>query len=269
MKNSKTPHRGFTLIELLVVISIISLLMAILLPVLSSTREQASKTKCASNIRQLHLMITYYAGDERGFYPPVDSNRPNAWIQWRTPANNWYAFGGAYDGYFTSKQVMLCPSRDEKLVDGNYDGEIFDQTTYYIAAGTGVQPITSSGSRNFWGRIVRNGSTADNQWYMWTPNNEFGGRTFETYGDGTTLYGSIYIYPDSEQPAFVEPHTPEGLASSPLWVPFGYSNVLSGILQSHTDGGNVHFIDGHGRWAKSSESTERIRTQLLSNSFYF
>jgi prepilin-type N-terminal cleavage/methylation domain-containing protein len=56
-------RRGFTLIELLVVIAIIAILAAILFPVFAQAREQARKTQCLSNGRQLGTAIMMYAQD--------------------------------------------------------------------------------------------------------------------------------------------------------------------------------------------------------------
>lgn len=49
----RCPKRAFTLIELLVTISIISLLLAVLLPALSMARERTKMIKCLSNMRSI------------------------------------------------------------------------------------------------------------------------------------------------------------------------------------------------------------------------
>ncbi|MDD3806111.1 MAG: DUF1559 domain-containing protein [bacterium] len=65
--------RGFTLIELLVVISIIALLAAILFPVFGKARENARKTTCMSNLKQIGTALWMYAQDEGAgaIFPPA------------------------------------------------------------------------------------------------------------------------------------------------------------------------------------------------------
>lgn len=60
MIQKKQTKKAFTLIELLVVISIITLLMGILLPALSSVREHARSTVCLTNVRRLALAGVMY-----------------------------------------------------------------------------------------------------------------------------------------------------------------------------------------------------------------
>jgi prepilin-type N-terminal cleavage/methylation domain-containing protein len=60
---------GFTLIELLVVIAIIAILAAILFPVFARAREQARKTTCLSNLKQIGTAAMMYVQDYDETFP--------------------------------------------------------------------------------------------------------------------------------------------------------------------------------------------------------
>jgi prepilin-type processing-associated H-X9-DG protein/prepilin-type N-terminal cleavage/methylation domain-containing protein len=63
----------FTLIELLVVIGIIAVLASMLLPALRKSREMAKQVRCSSNLKQLGLAFSMYAGDYNGFLGGYDT----------------------------------------------------------------------------------------------------------------------------------------------------------------------------------------------------
>ena len=60
---------AFTLVELLVVVSIVALLLGILLPAITSARQAAVKTTCASNLKQIGAAVQIYQGDDAERFP--------------------------------------------------------------------------------------------------------------------------------------------------------------------------------------------------------
>ncbi len=67
--HGKRGSNAFTLVELLVVVAIIAIMASILLPGLSRAREYAYYTRCKSNLRQIGIGFTLYAGENKGKMP--------------------------------------------------------------------------------------------------------------------------------------------------------------------------------------------------------
>jgi prepilin-type N-terminal cleavage/methylation domain-containing protein/prepilin-type processing-associated H-X9-DG protein len=68
-KRCGSGSRGFTLIELLVVVAIIAVLISILLPALSSARNNAKAVKCGANLHSVGQAFGVYLAEYRGAYP--------------------------------------------------------------------------------------------------------------------------------------------------------------------------------------------------------
>lgn len=105
----KRNNTAFTLIELLVVIAIISILAAILFPVFARARENARRSSCMSNLKQIGLGFMMYVQDHDEKYPNVsyDTGDQVVYPSGVTFDNNWVV---RIYPYVKSVQLFNCPS---------------------------------------------------------------------------------------------------------------------------------------------------------------
>lgn len=118
---TKRRSRAFTLIELLVTIVIIAILEAILFPVFARARENARRSSCMSNLKQIGLGIMMYVQDYDDTYPSVqryisgDSGSTTYWYYTIRP-------------YLKNDQIYRCPS-------SSWGGSTDVNSARYIRAG--------------------------------------------------------------------------------------------------------------------------------------
>jgi prepilin-type N-terminal cleavage/methylation domain-containing protein/prepilin-type processing-associated H-X9-DG protein len=114
MRRMRRRESGFTLIELLVVIAIIAILAAILFPVFARARENARKSTCQSNLRQMAMGMIQYVQDydermPQCRYTPDSNQLPSPFTG--TPVN--FSWPHLIAPYLKNTGVMKCPS-DER-----------------------------------------------------------------------------------------------------------------------------------------------------------
>ena len=120
MKNQfpQKARAAFTLIELLFVIAIIAILAAILFPVFARARENARRSSCQSNLKQLGLGIMQYTQDYDERLPgsvggTAGNNLEGGWMVYSSfgeTGNTYNPAKGSIYPYVKSSQIFVCPS---------------------------------------------------------------------------------------------------------------------------------------------------------------
>ena len=216
------PAQGFTLIELLVVMAIISLLAAILFPVFARARENARRTSCLNNIKQIALGLMQYAQDYDERLPHYPGNTVEA-----DHVDPWYH--AKLQPYVKSYQIFRCPSTRGTTAarsDGNYP-------TYGLV---GRPPNANNpGYVYFYLGFHLAQAKEPARTYLLTETQDYA--RYESHG-----WGSPYTTMAATLPPFVS------LAE----VYPTEANRMSARFKAdrHFDGYNTVFLDGHAKWIK-------------------
>jgi prepilin-type N-terminal cleavage/methylation domain-containing protein/prepilin-type processing-associated H-X9-DG protein len=219
---------GFTLIELLIVIAIIAILAAILFPVFSRARENARRSSCQSNLKQIGLSIAQYVQDYDERYPfgVHTGNAPlTSWDSVITPYLQKVAHANA-------PQLFLhCPS---------------DPSVGTSGALTGVPSRSYAMPRTYNNANFHNmGMSADNgiARHMSDIANPVGTILLSEIKMGSSIYGS------NAGAILDRPITVDASNKGQDWDTPG--------VPMHFDGYNYLFCDGHVKWLKPQST---IRT---------
>ena len=181
----KQPRQaGFTLIELLVVIAIIAILAAILFPVFQRVRENARRTACLSNMKQLGLGVVQYTQDYDEKMPSVtDGNSGNntlgGWIYFTnfgTPNVKFDPTQGSVYSFTKSTGIYVCP--DDSAAQSSHDSYAISScvasgtakpagATNYVRPGKGLSSFdNSAGTLLFCEEASGSGNASTNDAYL-------------------------------------------------------------------------------------------------------
>jgi prepilin-type N-terminal cleavage/methylation domain-containing protein/prepilin-type processing-associated H-X9-DG protein len=228
----RNRKQGFTLIELLVVIAIIAILAAILFPVFARARENARRTSCLSNLKQIGLAVQQYTQDYDELLPQGLSNGESV-------------FDVQLQPYIKSIQMTRCPSAKNT-------GQISYSVNPWMwgeNASTAIAAIPSTAETIYAADGTQMGSGGSTRQFMINTSGDFwsGGYPWNDDADPnqTLLYNAAW---DVDPDAWTgDAHNGDGM-----------------VRYRHLEGANFVYIDGHAKWARRGNTRVRnwnYRTQ--------
>jgi prepilin-type processing-associated H-X9-DG protein/prepilin-type N-terminal cleavage/methylation domain-containing protein len=121
-KITRTP--AFTIIELLVVIAVIAIIAALVFPVFARSREEARKTTCKENLKQIGQATIMYAADYDETYPSswgwdANDHQRSSETMWRVCLTKYFGKVGSSSG-----------SSGESSGNGNFFGTYSGEPWY-------------------------------------------------------------------------------------------------------------------------------------------
>lgn len=248
---------GFTLIELLVVISIIALLMSILIPTLGRAREQARRTHCANNLKQITLALTMYALDNDDKLPLQTFEDYWIWDMSYFATDLVLASGG-------DRKTFYCPSEMSRNIDEfwRYDEAAANPQRFK----QNIEPVDPERRRRT-NRVI-------GYYYMvdcevrrrYHPENappykDWVVKVSQKNAASADLINDIVLsVTANEDSDFAEVKG----GSWAIWQIVDKTNHLRG---GRPQGGNVAYLDGHGAWRDFADMQPRFSPYSPTNVF--
>ena len=147
---SKYQNRALTLMELLVVIAVVAILVAMLLPALSSNRQKAMKIQCVTNLKQIGLAQVVWTGDNFGKLPFELSMSNGIAMELTGGTNAWRCFQ-VMSNELSTPYVLVCPADEEHRPPAqNFSTQLSGHISYFIGLQNDHNPQAMfSGDDNF------------------------------------------------------------------------------------------------------------------------
>jgi len=234
-------NRGFTLIELLVVITIITILISLLLPAITTSREVGRAAECLSNLKQMSKCLNLYLNDNDGNFPisvgagfsAKDYSWSHEFARYMSDSPLGY---GSYAG--DAQRVWLCPT-DHRDHDQLYDiligyGFHSPNVMAYFPGRDGTMP--TAWSREPW-KLVQIPSPSTTL-AMGELNHLLVGGMPSAYTVPGPYYSTINV--DFDEDGLLDTHSESFNHPYPL--------VFCNLAPRHLRrSANINFLDGHAR----------------------
>jgi prepilin-type N-terminal cleavage/methylation domain-containing protein/prepilin-type processing-associated H-X9-DG protein len=237
----RAEKRGFTLLELLLVVAVISILAALLLPVLGKAKGQARRIECLNRLKQWDLAFGMYV-EENEDWIPRECYEPLGEVT----INNWSQVKGRVqpDGKSDSQDVW------------------YNSLPPYLGQRTAASYAPFPERPNFFDtHLLVHCPLAKFPDYAYRPNNPFPlfslAMNSQLIQVGPTIKFSAIEQADPSRVALFLDNLLEGEAkvhpaqqNTHLGQPSSYAGRFSA---RHQQGGNIAFADGHVSWFRGNK----------------